>query len=79
MLCPRLFQVMQECVIDESKIYCPYHEKLEKGVKRVVYSDHVAMMLNLKIDHGNLIRNQYKKEKVWKFDEEGYKNVRRRD
>ena len=57
--------------IDEDKIYCPYWEIKEKGVKRIVFSDHCAMVLRFELERGTL-KNQQQQKKVWNFEEEGY-------
>ena len=65
------YSTLKSFLVDESKVYCPYHEKMEKGVKRTVFSDHCAFVLKLELDPGSFKTEQHNR-KVWNFNEDGY-------
>ena len=57
--------------IDEDKLFCPYRVKIERGVRKVTYSDHCAIVAEFDIDTG-FCKPQRVKYQVWNFrDEEG--------
>ena len=62
---------VKSILIDEEKIFCPYGEKREKGVQRVVYSDHCVFIAELEIDTGE-IKKKAEKNSSWKYCEDGY-------
>ena len=67
----KMYQSLQSITVDEEKIFCPYREIKENGARKIVYSDHCAIIADLKIDIG---RVQKTTEKVsgWNFNEDGY-------
>ena len=62
---------MTSFVVDENKFYCPYGEKVEKGAKRVVFSDHCALVMELELDRG-VPQTHQQRRKVWNFTDDGY-------
>ena len=63
--------LMMEMEIDEEKIYCPYREKNTRSEKKIIFSDHCAIRLKLKIEPGENLKTESKYKK-WHFTEEGY-------
>ena len=57
--------------VDEDKVCCPYHEKTEKGIKRIVHSDHCTIIVNLLIETGRVFKPSSKKL-CWHFNDTGY-------
>ena len=66
-----IYENISEMVIDEEKVHCPYGEKKTGGKKQIIFSDHCAMMLSLKISVGKP-HDSTNKMKVWNLNEEGY-------
>jgi hypothetical protein len=63
---------LEKLTIDESKIFTPYHVKKEKGQKKVVFSDHCAMVITINIKPGhNLRKRKGENSKTWVLTEEG--------
>ena len=67
----KLFDSIRSVLIDEDKIYCPYREKTVKGLKKVIFSDHCSLIVDMSLEIGQVRRNNGKK-KVWNFRKEGY-------
>ena len=71
LLRPDVIPAMSHLLTDENKIYCPYSEKVRKGEKQAVFSDHCAMVMNLKLDCGTP-KDSTNHRKTWNFNEDGY-------
>ena len=67
-----IYPNIKSFLVDEGKFYCPYREIREKKVKRIVFSDHCALVLNLELDPGTLNKDSQQQRKVWNFTEDGY-------
>ena len=67
----KLFGCIQSMMVDEDKIYCPFHETTVKGKKKVVFSDHCSIIVDLSLEIGK-VRRKNGKRKVWNFNKEGY-------
>ena len=67
----KIHDSLKSIMIDEEKIYCPYREKKENGARRIVYSDHCAMVVELEIDVGH-IKKKIEKKSGWRYCQEGY-------
>ena len=67
----KMYQSIQSLNVDEEKLYCPYHEKTERGMRKIVYSDHCVIIGELEIDIG-WVKKSTEKISGWCFNEEGY-------
>ena len=67
----KLFSCIQSMLVDEDKIFCPFREKTVKGKKKVTFSDHCSLVVDLSFETGK-IRRKNGKRKVWNFNNEGY-------
>ncbi len=67
--------LMEEMIIDEEKIYCPYRERKTKDGKTIVFSDHCTILMKLQIKAGGK-SNFPSTQKVWNFSEEGYRSYK---
>ena len=63
-----VLSLMEEMVVDEDKVYCPYRLKGKQGI---VYSDHCAILLTLQLQTDETTLRS-PKTKRWHFTEEGY-------
>ena len=67
-----LMSLMTEMIIDEDKIYCPYRERNTKREKKIIFSDHCAILLSIQISAAVTDRVRNQKLKMWHLTDEGY-------
>ena len=63
--------LMSSMVIDEEKIFCPYREKKTKSKKKIVFSDHCAIIMTLEVMPG-VATNKNTSYKAWQYTDEGF-------
>ena len=63
--------LMQEMIIDEDKIFCPYRERRTKSGKNIIFSDHCAILVKLQVRPGGH-ESHTSTRKVWNLSENGY-------
>ena len=66
-----IYDSLEDILIDEEKIYCPYRQKIEKGVQRIVYSDHCVVSCVISIDTGRVAKKS-EKSCGWYYSDEGF-------
>ena len=57
--------------VDEEKIYCPYRQTNTRKKKKIVFSDHCAILVTLQVEF-EIRKMKGVSFKAWKFTEEGY-------
>ncbi len=63
---------VKEMIIDESKLFTPYHVKKERNQKTIVFSDHCAITSTFSIPTGKVSSKQnVEKSKVWILTADG--------
>ncbi len=71
-----LMSLMNEMTIDEDKIFCPYRVWNTKREKKIIFSDHCAILISLQITAGaidNIIKSTHK---TWNYSEDGYSSYK---
>ena len=66
---------LESMVVDEEKIQCPYRKINTKRNKKIIFSDHCAILLSLKVEFEKR-KMQGISFKAWKFTEDGYTKYR---
>ena len=66
---------LDNMVVDEEKIHCPYRQYNTKKRKKIVFSDHCAILLTLRVEY-EVKKMKGVSFKAWKFTEEGYKQYK---
>ena len=66
-----MLSLMSEMLVDEEKVYCPYRVRKTKKKKKIIFSDHCAVLLTIHIQPSE---TSFKGEsyKTWHYTEEGY-------
>ena len=59
--------LMSEMTIDEDKIYCPYRERNTRKQKKIIFSDHCAIVFSTAVNDTPVV-----KRKAWNFTKDGY-------
>ena len=62
---------LDNMLVDEEKIHCPYRQHNTKKRKKIVFSDHCAILLTLRVEY-EVKKMKGVSFKAWKFTEEGY-------
>ena len=69
MLTEKLYTSVNEVIIDEEKIFCPYRVVTEMGMQKCVYSDHCTVIAGLEVDTGHLYQKSEKISVLVAFDD----------
>ena len=67
-----MLSLMSEMLIDEDKIYCPYRQINTKQHKKIIFSDHCAIILTLQLQCSTRTGDKGTTYKTWHYTEEGY-------
>ena len=70
-----IYQSINSLMIDEEKIYCPFRVTTVKGKKKITYSDHCVITIDLSLETGKVKRKE-NRGTCWHFNEEGYEKYR---
>jgi hypothetical protein len=70
-----LYSSIANLTVDECKAFTPYGITTEKGMRKIVFSDHCAMMMSITIDVGCVTVDEKQKE-TWKITDSGLKKYR---
>ena len=62
---------MVDMVVDECKAYTPYWVTTTKGERKLVFSDHCAMMMTIAAETGPITQSDESSKKIWKVTEAG--------
>ena len=63
--------LLESMDIDEDKVYCPYRERSTRKNRKIIFSDHCAILLTLSIEP-DLTKSQSESYKTWNYSEDGY-------
>jgi exonuclease III len=63
--------LVDDMVVDEAKLFCPYRESASKNTKNIVFSDHCVIILTINIQMSAHTDNGAS-YKTWNYTEEGY-------
>ena len=63
------FHSLTQFIVDEEKIYTPYRQRMIKGERKVTYTDHCAIIMQLEIATGRTPQSKAAKQ-CWKFSDE---------
>ena len=62
---------MVDMVVDECKSYTPYWVTTAKGERKLVFSDHCALMMTITAETGPIAQSDDSTKKMWKVTEAG--------
>ena len=72
-----MYKSLMNLMVDEEKIFTSYRETTEKGVKKITYSDHCAIIMSFELEIGR-VSHKGEKRRCWQFkDEEGLKKYQK--
>ena len=72
LLSEKMYSSLNEIIIDEDKLFCPYRVKVEKGVQNCVFSDHCTIIVELQVNTG-IFNKKKEKIRAWDFkNKEGF-------
>ena len=69
---------VDEVIIDEDKLYTPWRSVFHKKARRIIFSDHTAIITTINIKRGQLPNEPPEQVKGWRITEEGlakYKDI----
>jgi exonuclease III len=70
-----LYSAIANLIVDECKAFTPYGVNIEKGLRKVVFSDHCAMIMSITVDIGT-VTCEVKPKETWKITESGLKKYK---
>ena len=70
-----LYTSIANLTVDECKAFTPYGVNSEKGMRKIVFSDHCALIMSVTIDVGCITVDEKQKE-TWKINEPGLMKYR---
>lgn len=67
-----MYSSLNEIIIDEDKLFCPYRVTVERGIQKCVFSDHCTITVELQVDTG-IFNKKKEKIRAWDFkNKEGF-------
>ena len=66
LLSENMHSSLNNIIIDEDKLFCPYRVKMERRVQKCVFSDHCTIIADLQVNTG-IFNKKKEKIKTWDF------------